>query len=193
MKKLIATVSIITALGGGAFALNSVLPAGATSNVLTQADTQGADPSSDCPAPRAKFKGVLDKLVANGTITQEQEDAIIQAFKDAKDSNGGPGKGRGGPRMKVLEGLAEAAAAKIGVTVDELKAAVQSGQSVADLATAHGVAPADVESAIVEAATAKIDQAVKDGKLTQTMADKLKAHVPDAAHRFVTHIKPEGC
>jgi hypothetical protein len=139
---------------------------------------------------------VLDKLVANSTITQAQEDAIIQAFKDAaKGSTPGPGKGRGGPRMKVLEGFAEPAAAKIGggVTVDDLKAAVQNGQSVADVATAHGVAPADVEKAIVDAATAKIDQAVTDGKLKQAMADKLKARLPDAASKFVNHTKPEGC
>ena len=47
MKKLIATVGIITALGAGAFALNSVLPAGAVGGLTTQAEDPPADPSSE--------------------------------------------------------------------------------------------------------------------------------------------------
>src|SRR3979409_1888138 len=108
MKKLIATISIITALGVGAFALNSVLPAGAVGSATNQA----TDPSSDCGGPRVKFKGVLDKLVADGTITQAQEDAIIQAMKDAKagDKPGNGGPRGGGARLRVLEGMLQVSA-----------------------------------------------------------------------------------
>ncbi|MEY2458407.1 MAG: hypothetical protein QOG30_237 [Acidimicrobiaceae bacterium] len=188
MKKLIATISIITALGVGAFALNSVLPAGAVGSAANQTN----DPSSACGGPRAKFKGVLDKLVTDGTITQAQEDAIIQAMKDevagSQPSNAGP-RG-GGARLRVLEGMLQVSADTIHVSVDDLKAALKSGQSVADVANAHSVNPSDVITAIVNAGTTKIDQAVTDGKLTQERADKLKSKLPELADKFVNHTKP---
>jgi hypothetical protein len=199
MKKLIATISIMTALGAGAFALNAVLPAGATEGVATQAgapDPSAPDASSDCASRGDRFQGVLDKLVADGTISQPQEDAIIQAFKDElADHAGGPGgpRGHSGIRHRVIDGMAQVSADTIGVSIDDLKAALQSGQSVADVANAHGVNPADVVTAIVDAGTAKLDQAATEGKLTQEQVDKLKSHLPEAADRFVNHTKPAGC
>ncbi|MEY2422710.1 MAG: hypothetical protein QOI95_2777 [Acidimicrobiaceae bacterium] len=183
MKKLIATISIITALGVGGFALNSVLPAGAVGNATTQA----TDPSAAC-GPRATFKGVLDKLVADGTITQAQADTIIQSMRDAVAENrSGPG-GRGGPRLRVFEGMLQVSADTIGVSADDLKAALQSGQSVADVANAHSVKPTDVVTAIVAAGTAKLDQG-SGGMLTQEQRDALKRRLPDIADRFVNHTK----
>src|SRR5260370_39245141 len=106
MKKLIASVGVVGALGIGAFALNSVLPAGAIGTVTTQAGDPSTGPKCAAPSGKSvgKFKGVLDGLVQKGTITPAQEDAIIQAFQDAAQ-NGGVGhhKGRGGRRVRELE------------------------------------------------------------------------------------------
>ena len=188
MKKLIATISIITALGVGAFALNSVLPVGAVGIATTQA----ADPSPRCDGRGAKFKAVLDKLVADGTITLAQEDAIIQAMKDAlPDDKPGRGGRHGGLRLRVLEGALQVSADALGVTVDELMAALRDGKSVADVANERDIAPADVVQAIVDAGNAKIDPAVTDGKLTQEQADRLKSHLPKLADKFVNRTKPE--
>jgi hypothetical protein len=81
----------------------------------------------------------------------------------------------------------------IGVSVDDLTAALQAGQTIADVANAHSVNPADVVTAIVNAGTAKLDQAVTDGQLTQVQADKLKSHLPQLADKFVNHTKPKDC
>jgi uncharacterized protein YidB (DUF937 family) len=184
MKKLIATISIIAALGVGAFALNTALPAGA----IGIAAAPALDPSSQCNGPRGTFKGVLDKLVADGTISQEQEDAIVQAMQDAVTANrSAPGERRAGPRLRVLEGMIQVSAGKIGVSVDDLTAALKSGQSVADVANAHSVNPSDVVTAIVDAGAAKIDQGVSGGMLTQQMADRLEQRLPEIADKFVNH------
>ena len=193
MKKLIATISIITALGFGAVALNSVMPAGALGGSAAQA----TDPSSACASPRAKGKAVLDKLVADGTITQAQEDAIIQAMKDARQADAGnhagPNAGpAAGPRMKVIEGMLKVSADKIGVQVTDLTSALKNGQSVADVANAHTVNPSDVVSAIVDAGTTKLADAVTNGRLTQAQADVLKGKLPQAADTFVNHTR-QGC
>jgi uncharacterized protein (DUF433 family) len=200
MKKLIAAISVITALGAGAFVLNAVLPAGASNTAVTQtaSTSSGApssDPSSKCAGPRAKFKGVLDGLVHDGTIDQTQEDKIIQAFKDAapanKPDNGRRGKGFEAAGHPVVKGMVETAADAIHIAPADLVSALQSGKSVADVANDHGVKPADVVQAIVDAGNAKIDQAVTNGKITQDRADKMKSHLSDAATKFVNHTRPE--
>src|SRR5262245_44557883 len=117
MKKLLGSLGIVAALGGGAFALSTVMPAGA------QTSTQSSPPaSSSGPAQsggRAKAaKDALDGLVANGTINQDQENAVIQALKGALAQGG---KGHfAGPRARIEGGMLKVAADKIGVTPKDL-------------------------------------------------------------------------
>src|SRR5436190_22600674 len=207
MKKVIATVSIIAALGAGAFVLNAVLPAGASSSSVFQTasstdSTSSGNPSTDpggpkCMGPRAKFKDVLDGLVSDGTISQDQEDKIIQAFKDAKPEKGrgqGQGplghRGRGGAPGQILKGMVDVAANTIGVQPSDLANELRSGKSVADVATAHNVDPQTVVQAIVDAGNKKVDEAVTNGKLTSAQGDKVKSHLSDAAAKFVNHTRP---
>lgn len=205
MKKVIATVSVITALGAGAFLLNAVMPAGASSSSVFQTasstdSTSSSSPSNDpgapkCRGPRAKFKDVLDGLVQDGTITQDQEDKIIQAFKDAKpDKEPGTGPrgrhGRLGPG-EIVKGMVDVAAGTIGVQPSDLVSELKSGKSVADVANEHSVDPQTVVQAIVDAGTKKVDEAVTNGRLTSTQGDKIKAHLSDAATKFVNHTRPD--
>ena len=197
MKKLIATVSIVTALGAGAFSLNSVLPASARGLAPQATIADPSAPGAQC-GTRPALKDVLDKLVTDGKITQDQEDSILQAVQtarsDAKASRPARPNGQAaGPRLRVLEGMVNVAAGKIGVTPEELKTAIQGGQSAAQVATAHGVAPADVEQAIVDAGNTKIDEAVTAGKLTDQQATFLKARLPELANTFVNHVGQPGC
>lgn len=200
MKKVIAAVSIITALGAGAFLLNAVLPAGASNSSVFQTSSSSPDPGSPkCMGPKARFKDVLDGLVQNGTISQDQEDKIVQAFKDAKpnakpDAQPGKGplgrRGRGGPAARILDGMVDVAANKIGVQPSDLTTALKDGKSVADVAKDHDVDPQTVVQAIVDAGTNKVDEAVNNGKLTTTQGDKIKSHLSDAASKFVNHTRP---
>ena len=198
MKKLIATIGIVSALGIGAFALNTVMPASAVTGSATQTSSS-SDPTTGpaCPAPRARFKNVLDKLVGNGTIDQSQEDAIIQAFKDEAANNPGPGRfGRKvrGAAGRILQGAIDTAANAMNMSADDLKAELKTGKSIADVANEHSVDPATVAKAIVDAATTKIDEAVTNGKLSQTQAGKVKTHLPAAVDKLVNHTpKPRDC
>src|SRR3954464_3825889 len=172
MKKLLVTIGVLATLICGALVLNSVVPASA-GTLGTQAEGQTDSPSSSTTEPacgtKTSLRDVLDGLVADGTLTQEQEQKILDAVKAAHDANKADAKAQRtekGPRVKAIQQAAQVAAGKIAITVDELKTAVKGGQSVADLATAHNVAPADVEQAIVDAGTAKVDAAVAAGTLT---------------------------
>ena len=84
----------------------------------------------------------------------------------------GPRDGRGLGQAEL-----EAAAKVLGMTADELSTALQSGQTLEEIATAKGVDIADVQAAIQSAHNeemrAQIKQAVADGTMTQDKADWL--------------------
>jgi hypothetical protein len=93
-----------------------------------------------------------------------------------------------GLRRAAIKTAAEAAAATIGVQVSDLKAALQSGQTVAALAESKGVSAQSVVDAVVKAIDDRIDQAVTDGKVTADRAAKAKAKVPALADRLVNTV-----
>jgi hypothetical protein len=182
-RKIVATVAIAATIGGSAFALSTVLPAGAQTGPSTASSAAAAGAGG----PRAKAKAALDGLVTDGTIDQSQEDAVIAALQGAIGGRGGP---RVGPRARgILEKAAQVAADKIGVSVDDLKAALKDGKSIADVANEHSVSPADVQQALVDAATAKLNEAVTNGKVTQDQADKIEQRLPTTAEKVVNHHK----
>jgi transposase-like protein len=88
-------------------------------------------------------------------------------------------------RHRVRRGAFAVSAKTIGVTPEVLRQALVSGQSVADVATAHSVDPATVVSALVTAGDARIDKAVANHHLDAARAAKLKARLPQLAQRFV--------
>lgn len=78
---------------------------------------------------------------------------------------------------------AAAIATYLGLTGDQIRADLQSGKTLADLATAQGKSVAGLEAAIVSEAMSNLDAEVTAGKLTAaqeaTMLADLKAHVDD--------------
>ena len=83
----------------------------------------------------AKKKAVLAPLVSAGTITQAQADAVIAAMPAGGHGGGrGNGSGRGG-----FGAHAATIAKSLGMTEADLKTALDSGQTVSQLATSKGV------------------------------------------------------
>ena len=131
------------------------------------------DPAADHAGPGEFLKTQLDALVAAGTITQAQEDAIvagIQANRPAPgkgDHRGGPFGGAEGPGMGHRGrgfggGGLDAAATALGITPDALKTDLEAGKTIADVATAKGVDVQKVIDAIVAEQTADITKRVTD-------------------------------
>jgi hypothetical protein len=176
-------------LGGGAAGVALGLPgfAGAQTSDSSPSTTTPADPKA--PAAPAKpdrgawMRDALAPLVANNTISQAQADAVIaalEAARPAKDRHGhGPKGFRGGP------GRLDAAASAIGITVDELRAALQGGQSLADMAKSKGVDPEKVVSALVAELKAHLDQEVASGRHTQAEVDQKLAGATERIRAFV--------
>lgn len=183
MKKLLGSLAVVAALGAGTFAVSTVLPAGAQSSPPNTSSSTSSDASASHRGDRAAaVKNALDGLVQNGTINQDQENAVIQALKDSLTPHG---HGRLGVRARLGAGAIKVAADKIGVAPKDLIAALRDGQSIADVANSKSVSPSDVVTALVDAGNQRIDQAVSNGHLQQDRADTLKTKLPELADKIV--------
>ncbi|MDQ0194377.1 SHOCT domain-containing protein [Paenibacillus wynnii] len=76
----------------------------------------------------------------------------------------------------------------LGLTVDELKTAQQSGKSLAAIAAEKGVAVQKVIDLQVKAITEALDKRLADGKITQAEYDKQKAEVLTQATNAVNAV-----
>ncbi|MEP7048329.1 MAG: hypothetical protein ABI949_16680 [Ilumatobacteraceae bacterium] len=192
----------------GAASGNSVTAAAAavdaTSDTTANTGTTAKDNTADAPRPdpTTKLGEVLKPLVDDGTITQDQADKVIAAIVAARPARGdggpmgghrGPGGGFGifgGPGI-IGQGL-DVVATTLGITADEVRTALESGQTVADLAVSKGKTAQDVIDAVVAEATTKINGQVAAGKVTQAQADKLIAGLTTVATDFVNNGFPMG-
>jgi urease alpha subunit len=90
-------------------------------------------------------------------------------------------------RHQIRKDALAVSAKSIGVTPQALRAELKSGKSVATVAGEHGVSTQTVVTALVNAADARVDQAVKVGKLTSDQAAKIKAALPARVTKAVNH------
>ena len=101
---------------------------------------------------------------------------------------GGPGR-HGGPHDRIDLSVAAGA---IGVPEADLQTALQSGQSLADVATANSVDPQKVIDALVADAQTKLAARVASGEITQAQADAISANLVDHITNIVNHTGGPG-
>lgn len=125
----------------------------------------------------------LDSAVQQGTLTQEQADAIKPRLQSGDlaplfGGRGGGGRGQRGPELVgVRQAMLDAAAKALNITTDELTTQLRSGQTLAQLAQAHTTTEQAVKDAALAAAKTKLDQAVTAGTITQAQADAFYARL----------------
>lgn len=180
-KKFVAALAVGTiGLSGLALAGPALAAVGAS------------DAAATASAPVDRIKQALSGLVADKTLTQAQADKVASTLESAgvgRGGHGGPG-GRGGGGHDL-----SAAATALGLTEAELKTALESGQTLAEVAKDHNVSVDTLVAALVKAETARIKQEVTDGRLTQAQADErladLTKRVTDRVNR-TRPVRPDG-
>jgi hypothetical protein len=185
-------------LGGGAAGLaltGSTLASAQVSDVTgTVTDSTATTDTTAAAAPKpAKgdwAKSVLDGLVAKGTISQAQADEILAALNAARPVHG-PG-GHGGPGHGPGFGNLDAAAKALGISVDDLRSALEGGKNLAAVAKEKGIDVAKVVDALVAEFKAHLDQEVASGIHTQAEADQKLADARSRIEAFVNGTAPAG-
>ncbi len=193
MKKRFGTIALASTLGLGGLA-TGVIVAPALANAATSeapapatSATEQDPPAPDMPSAAdrtARLKEALSGLISDGTITQAQADKVASTLADKMPPPGGHGPGRpGGPRL-------DAAATALGVSVDDLRAALRSDKSLADVAAEKSIPKDKLIGDLVKAAETRLDDAVKAGRLTQAQADQRKADLQDRITKLVDRKGP---
>jgi hypothetical protein len=134
----------------------------------------------------ADAKTHLDQAVANGKLTADEEQTMLAELKSHLDdivNSTGPHitvKGVGGGPF------GEAAAAYLGLTPAELRAQLESGKTLAQVAADQGKSVEGLKAAIIAGAKTELDAAVAAGKITaaqeQQMLADLQSHIDDVVN-----------
>ena len=137
----------------------------------------------------AAIRNALAGLVKDGTLTQAQADKAAAAVDGALPQRGfgrhGGHIGRGGLDL-------DTAASVIGMTRDELRTALDSGKTLAQVAQGRNISQATLVDKLVAAEKTRIAAAVKAGRLTQAQADSIAADLTTRVTERVTSTRPMG-
>jgi hypothetical protein len=139
----------------------------------------------------AAQKTNLDNQKAAGWITADQETALLSRYTDEVTAlvNNGPGVPPGGQQQG---GLLQTAATFLGMSVSDVQSALQSGKSLADLATSKGKTASDLVTALLAPTKMKLDQAVSDGKITSAQEQTILSNLTTRLTNLVNNTKPSG-
>jgi hypothetical protein len=174
-----AAIAVVGA--GGAVAATQLSPSEESKAIVEDAAKQlGVSPQKLSDALAQAFENRIDEAVEDGRLSEESAARLKERLEagDVPLVGGpafkGPGFGHRGGHHALRFGL-DAAAAYLGVTEAELRASLREGQSLADVAKAEGKAVNGLVDALVKEQTARLDEAVEDGRLTKAQRDEIAA------------------
>ncbi len=131
---------------------------------------------------------VIDALAA--ADRQRIEDFVNKPLPKAGGAHPNA-PGLRGPAIALRPDLSAVAKA-LGIDNATLRNELRNGTSIAQIAKNHNVDVNKVIDALVDAATTRIDQAVKNGKLTQQQADTAKSKLRDRITKIVNGEGPSA-
>jgi hypothetical protein len=212
-----ATGLVVLAGSGGAYAAaagKTATPATKSTDRATEqkaflddvAKRLNVTPSQLDTAIKGAAAARIDAAVAAGKLTKEQGDEAKKRLASGAPLlgpgllGGKPGGGRGGPGGlghgpggHGFGGFGlDGAAAYLGLTEDKLREQLQAGKSLADVAKAQNKDLAGLKAALKTAVTTRLDQAVKDGHLTEAQKTKLLADIDQRIDDIVNNTPPAG-
>jgi hypothetical protein len=213
-----ATGLVVLAGSGGAYAAAAGNTATPTQTPATKPADHAAEQKAflDDVAKRlnvtsdqltAAIKGAaaarIDAAVTAGKLTKEQGDEAKKRLESGAPLlgpgllGGKPGdhRGPGGPVGPGGRGFGfgiEGAATYLGLTEDKLREQLEAGKSLADVAKAQNKDVAGLKAALKTAVTTKLDQAVKDGHLTEAQKTKMLAEIDKRLDEVINNTPPAG-
>ena len=176
--KIVTGVAAALAAGGagGAVAATQLGSPGDGQAIIDDAAKQlGVQPSALTAALKKALENRVDAAVAAGRLTKEQGDALKSRIEAGGLPFLGGGFGhRGGLGLKQVGALA-AAATYLGLTDPELRAQLDAGKTLAQIATDKSKSVDGLLAAMKAAAQKELDAAVAAGRLTTAQEQKILA------------------
>jgi len=175
--------------GGAAIAANELTPKQESQALVNDVAKQlGVTPAKLSDAIEEALSDRVDAAVADGRLTKAQGDQLkaqIAAGNVPLLGLGAVGHvHRGGPG-----GHLDAAASYLGLTGAQLRAQLESGKTLAEVAEAQGKTVDGLVAALVADEKKELDAAVKAGRLTEVQAKDL---LSNAQQRFTDMVNGTG-
>jgi hypothetical protein len=191
-RKLAAGAAAALVLAGGGVAVGATTfgsPKEESQAVIDDAAKQlGIAPSKLSDALKTALENRVDAAVEAGRLSKAEGDALKTRIESGNVPLFPPGPPRGfrdhdgfrhhGPHL-------DTAATYLGLTEAQLRTELQSGKTLAQIATAHGKTAEGLVGALVAAAGKKLDEAVAAGRLTRAEADSMLAGLKERITDFV--------
>jgi len=188
-------------LGGNPGLLADKGPRGA--GLLTAATTYIGIPAADLKTQLAAGKSLADVAVANGKTRDGLITALVAAERQSITTlvdqkglpfpggqNGGPGDKGGHVGFGVRSDPLAAAATFLGTTAADLRAKMEGGQTLAQIATAAGKTRDALIAALVSDAKTKIEAAKTAGTITADQATQLESNLTARITTLVDSTEP---
>jgi hypothetical protein len=172
-----AAVSVAGAVVLGGLGVAAVNPLGVA----------GAQPEPEAPAsaPHAgqgPLARALEQLVADGTITPDQADAVAAATEDQVATSRAQRREQRAERHRELVAvIAEA----LGSSPAQVRSSLRDGTSIAEQAEAAGVERQMVDDAITALLAERIETARRDGRIDERRAAKATERLDAAVDRIL--------
>ncbi|MFC2054659.1 hypothetical protein ACFLV7_10275, partial [Chloroflexota bacterium] len=139
-------------------------------------DELGLDITDVKTALQAARADLIQQAVADGSITQEQADRMLDR-QSKQNGFGRAGKGRFGLKDKDGTVWQTTLAEVLGISVEQIEEALADGETIRTLVDELGLNITDVKTALQAARAEMLQQAVAEGKITQEQADRMLNHL----------------
>ena len=195
-SKTFVTGALVLGLAGGAGAAYATTQAG-SSPAAAKADSPfladvaervGVKPEALLGAMKAEATERVNAALAAGTISADRAarakeriaaSTLDRPFGPRGDRGPGHGHGRLG-----LHSIGEAAAAYIGIGLDELRTEVRSGKSLATVAKEHGKSVDGLKTAILDAVSKRLDGAERlTAEQKAKILERIRSRIDEIVNR----------
>jgi hypothetical protein len=195
-RKLAAGVAAVAAVAGGGAAFAATQDNGPSADaqaVIDDAAKQlGVQPSALSAALKKAIENRVDAAVAAGRLTKAQGDELKARIEAGGVPPIGLGFGIRHGRGFGLFGELGTATTYLGMTGADLRSALESGKTLAQVAQAQGKSVSGLVTVLVDAAKKQLDQAVADGRLSSQQRQDIESNLTQHVTDLVNGVKPAG-
>jgi hypothetical protein len=139
-----------------------------------------------------RTKQLLAAVAVAGAVTAGTAGMAFAADTGSGVATDPSAQAHPGLRRHARLALGTVVADTIGIERSELRDALRSGQSIAEVAQAHGVDPQAVVDAVLQAINARVDQAVANGRIDADRGATIKAKAAEKVPTFVNRHFGQG-
>lgn len=188
-KIAVGTAAVLAAAGGGVAVASSEEGSRSEDSkaiIDGAAEDLGISPSRLTEALKKALSERVDEAVEAGRLTKDEGDALKERIQSEDFPLFGGGLHRG--HLGFYHDL-DAAADYLGLSEAELRSELREGKSLADIARDQGKSVDGLVDALVSEAKARLDDAVADGRITQSQANSI---LEDLRDRIENRVNATG-